>query len=277
MSGVCHFDVGDDCLCLKSGIDSDGRRVNRPTENVVITNCTMLHGHGGVVLGSEIAGSIRNVCISNCIFIGTDRGIRLKANRARGGVVEDITVSNLLIKDTRCPLVINSYYICGHDESDKILFGTGPQPVTEKTPAFRNIHIQGMMARGVTCAAAFITGLPESPVTNLVLDNVEVETTQLADAPASRPDELPRTNAHNWMMAQKGFFCRYAKGLRLRNVRVHPHSGPALQLENCDDVAISGFESRWSEAGKSILVHEVTNLRMSREQPILDRLSDDLH
>jgi polygalacturonase len=106
----CHFDVGDDCLCLKSGIDVDGRRIGRPTENVAVTNCTMLRGHGGVVMGSETAGSIRNVTISNCISIGTDRGIRFKSNRARGGVIEEIRVGDIYMQDVLCPLAINAFY-----------------------------------------------------------------------------------------------------------------------------------------------------------------------
>lgn len=75
----CQFDVGDDCLCLKSGINEQGRRIARPTENVAVTNCIMRRGHGGIVLGSEMSGDIRRVSVSNCIFLGTDRGIRVKS------------------------------------------------------------------------------------------------------------------------------------------------------------------------------------------------------
>ena len=117
----CFFDVGDDCLCIKSGIDEDGRRVGKPSENIVITNCTMLRGHGGVVLGSEMAGGIRNVVISNCIFTGTDRGIRMKTNRARGGYIKNILISNIYMEDVFCPLTINSFYRYGVDESNPLI------------------------------------------------------------------------------------------------------------------------------------------------------------
>ena len=79
----CSFDVGDDCLCLKAGIDQSGREVGLPTEDVVVTNCTMYHGHGGVVMGSDTAGGIRNVAVNNCVFHGTDRGVRIKSRRGR--------------------------------------------------------------------------------------------------------------------------------------------------------------------------------------------------
>jgi len=73
----CHIDVGDDCVTIKSGSEDQPRREYRACENVVVTNCTMIHGHGGVVIGSEMSGGVRNVAISNCTFVGTDRGIRI--------------------------------------------------------------------------------------------------------------------------------------------------------------------------------------------------------
>lgn len=243
----CHFDVNDDCLCLKSGIDEDGRRVNRPTENVVVTNCTMLRGHGGVVFGSEIAGGIRNVCVSNCIFIGTDRGIRFKANRARGGFVEDISISNIIMKDVQCPFVINSHYVCGHDPEDEILFGDAPQPVTEKTPSFRNISVYNFTARGVTCAAAYISGLPESPVTGLRFDNVEIETTMDPCAEAREVDAIPRVNNRHLRTAE-GFSARFTEGLFLRGVRVNSRQSPALLIEDSTNVAVQEFRTHLQPA-----------------------------
>lgn len=92
----CHISVGDDCIVIKSGRDEDGREAGKPTENITITNCTMLKGHGGVVIGSEMSGGVRRVTVSNCVFEGTDRGIRIKTMRGRGGVIEDLLVSILL-------------------------------------------------------------------------------------------------------------------------------------------------------------------------------------
>ena len=80
----CHVDVGDDCVTIKSGKEDDGRRELRACENITVTNCTLVHGHGGVVIGSEISGSVRNVVIGNCVFVGTDRGLRIKARRGPG-------------------------------------------------------------------------------------------------------------------------------------------------------------------------------------------------
>ena len=81
----CFISVGDDCITIKSGRDADGRKYGKACENITITNCVMLSGHGGVVIGSEMSGGVRRVTISNCVFDGTDSGIRLKSSRGRGG------------------------------------------------------------------------------------------------------------------------------------------------------------------------------------------------
>ncbi len=97
----CDISVGDDCITIKSGRDADGRRVGRPAEDYVISNCTMANGHGGVVIGSEKSGGVKNITIANCVFDGTDRGIRIKSARGRGGVVEDVRVSNIVMRQHR--------------------------------------------------------------------------------------------------------------------------------------------------------------------------------
>ena len=84
----CHFDVGDDAICLKSGRDEFGRKRGRPCEEIVISDCVVYHGHGGFTVGSEMSGGVRNVVVRRCTFLGTDLGIRFKTTRGRGGVVE---------------------------------------------------------------------------------------------------------------------------------------------------------------------------------------------
>ncbi len=93
------FDTGDDCIAIKSGRNNDGRRVNVPTENVIVRNCIMKDGHGGVVLGSECSGSIRNVFVENCTMDSPDldRALRFKSNAVRGGVLENVYMRNVKI------------------------------------------------------------------------------------------------------------------------------------------------------------------------------------
>lgn len=160
----CHISVGDDCITIKSGRDAQGRRLSVPCENITITNCIMLSGHGGVVIGSEMSGSVRKVTISNCIFDGTDRGIRLKSTRGRGGVVEDIRVSNIVMSNIKKEAVVFNLKYSRMDA----------EPVSERTPIFRNIHISGLTATDVETPIKII-GLEEAPITDIVLRDIHVQ------------------------------------------------------------------------------------------------------
>ncbi len=160
----CHISVGDDCITLKSGRDAQARCLGVPCENITITNCTMLSGHGGVVIGSEMSGSVRKVTISNCVFDGTDRGIRIKSTRGRGGVVEDIRVSNIIMSNIkREAVVLNLKY------SEMPV-----EPMSERTPLFRDISISGLTAVGVKTPVK-IVGLEEAPVTDIILRDINVK------------------------------------------------------------------------------------------------------
>ncbi|MCD7901833.1 MAG: glycoside hydrolase family 28 protein [Bacteroides sp.] len=163
----CHISVGDDCITIKSGRDLQGRKYGVPCENITITNCTMLSGHGGVVIGSEVSGSVRKVTISNCVFDGTDRGIRLKATRGRGGVVEGIRVSNIVMSNIKKEAVILD-----------LKYSNMPQEeVSDRTPIFRNIHISGLTGMDVN-TPIYIRGLEESPITDITLRDINMNSQQ---------------------------------------------------------------------------------------------------
>ena len=108
----CVFDTGDDCIAIKSGRNADGRRVATASENIIVSNCEMRAGHGGVVMGSELSGGIRNVFVENCRMSSPDleRGIRIKTNAMRGGGVENLNVRQLEVGTVRDLFVINFYY-----------------------------------------------------------------------------------------------------------------------------------------------------------------------
>lgn len=229
----CTFDVGDDCLVLKSGIDEDGRRVGKPTENVTISNCTMLHGHGGVVIGSEIAGSVRNVTISNCIFLGTDRGIRLKARRGRGGIVENIQVNNIVMKEVLCPIVMNLFYRCGASPED-MAFSHAPQPVTEKMPVFRSITLTNIMAKDVRAAAGFFYGLPEMPIQDLNLHDLRIEMTQNPEESGGEPAMVYGLPP----MIGRGIWGKYLHGCHFSHLNLTIQQGEGIMLEESQDIEI---------------------------------------
>lgn len=160
----CHITVGDDCITLKSGRDLQGRNFDAPNENITITNCTMLAGHGGVVIGSEMSGGVKKVVISNCVFDGTDRGIRIKSTRGRGGIVEDIQVSNVVMRNIKKEaIVLNLKYSKMPEEA-----------FSERTPIFRNINISNVTANNVNIPFKMI-GLEESPISDVTFTNINIK------------------------------------------------------------------------------------------------------
>jgi polygalacturonase len=246
----CHIDVGDDCITLKSGTEDTLYRV--PCENITITNCTMVHGHGAVVIGSEMSGDVRNVTISNCVFEGTDRGIRMKSRRGRGGVVEDIRVSGIIMKNVLCPFTVNLYYYCGPKGKDKYVWDKQAHPVTAETPVFRRIHFSNITAVGVRAAAGFIYGLAEQYVESVSFDNISIAMAE--DAEPGMPDML----ANFEPMKQRGFFCSNASDISFTNVTVSNHIGPAFYIEN--GVNIEFIRCRAKDAWSDCPMMELKNV-----------------
>lgn len=164
------FDVGDDAITLKSGSGLDGLKVNRPTYNVTARGCTIYASHGGFAIGSETAGGIHDVEVSDCNFIGTQRAIRLKSRRGRGGVIERIQLNNLKMQSCWCPIVIGQYFAPGvlPEEKERVL-SEEPQPVEPTTPRIKDITICNVKAENVRSTAAFIVGLPEMPIENVTI------------------------------------------------------------------------------------------------------------
>ncbi len=202
----CHISVGDDCITIKSGKDIPGRTRNMAAENYTITNCTMLSGHGGVVIGSEMSGGIKKITISNCIFDGTDRGIRIKTVRGRGGLVEDIRVDNIIMKNIREQAIV----------LDMEYAQVKPEPLSERTPQFRNIRFSNITA--YTNQAMYINGLDEMPVQEISLNDVVFE-------------------------ANMGIVIKNARDIELHNVRVNTKMGSALQAEKVERMDIDALSS----------------------------------
>ncbi|MDR1653169.1 MAG: glycoside hydrolase family 28 protein [Prevotellaceae bacterium] len=178
----CVLDVGDDAICIKSGKDADGRKRARPTENLIVDNCKVFNGHGGFVVGSEMSGGVRNISVSNCVFMGTDVGLRFKSKRGRGGVVENIYASNInMFNIATEPFLFDLYY--GGKSAVEALSDTVSTPKTDKipaadetTPAFRNINVKNLTARNAR-RAMFFNGLPEMPIDSINVENAFITAT----------------------------------------------------------------------------------------------------
>lgn len=221
----CFVSVGDDCITLKSGTQFEHPDLLQPCRDITITNCTLERGHGGVVIGSEMSGDVQNVTISNCVLVGTDRGIRMKSRRGRGGVVENVRVTNLIMDGVLCPFTMNLYYHCNGAKGDTTVSDKNPRPVDDGTPAFRNIHYSHITAVDVKIAAGFFYGLAEMPLEDISLTDISVSLTRGTDPDyPEMADDIPS-------LSQAGFFIRNARNIRLDNVQVHNQLGPAFDLD----------------------------------------------
>lgn len=216
------FDVGDDAICFKSGKDQDGRNRGMPTENVIVKNNTVYHGHGGFVIGSEMSGGVRNVHVSQCTFMGTDVGLRFKSTRGRGGTVEDIFISDIdMINIPTETIRFNMFYggnapiLEGDQDAGDESRDEKPAPVTEETPSFRDITLKNIRVTG-SHKAAFFMGLPEMSLQNVSLENAVFE-------------------------AEEGITAIDADGLKLINVKVLSKNA-ALTIYNSKNVEVSGLQ-----------------------------------
>jgi polygalacturonase len=210
------FDVGDDALCIKSGRDADGRKRAMPTENVVIKGCTVYASHGGFVIGSEMSGGAKNIYVSNCSFIGADIGLRFKTTRGRGGVVENIFIKDIYMKDIPGEAILFDMYYAARDPiplagEDRALPKVEFLPVDETTPVFKNFHISNVYCNGAE-KAIFIRGIPEMHVKDIVLENMVLQ-------------------------AKHGIDVQEASGITFRNIKVlSSHTAPVVDIIQSDNL-----------------------------------------
>jgi hypothetical protein len=199
----CDLASSDDCVSLKSGMNEDGWRVNKPTENVIVRRVRATKGQGGMTIGSDMSGGVRNVFVHDCAFDGPHVGIRFKAARGRGGVVEDVYVQDIEM---------------GRIGGDAIQLTTEYKSFAKpdgKAPVFRNIRIRNVTCKDAATAARMV-GLPDAPLRDFILQNITIA-------------------------AQEGLYCASANGIHLLDVRVTPRIGPVLALKDSRDVIIDGL------------------------------------
>jgi len=201
----CLIDTGDDNIAIKaSKTKIEGREF--ATENIEVSDCTFLHGHG-LSIGSEVVGGMRGLTVKNCRFDGTENGIRIKSRRGLGGVVEDISYSDITMTNVSPAMSFATYY---QDSSQaKMPTNDVAQAMTNGTPIFRNITIKNVTAWS-TNNAGLIVGLPESPVSNMVLENVHIHATR------------------------GGLTIMNAQGVQLKNVTVEVAKGEPFTVINSE-------------------------------------------
>ena len=228
----CNFSVGDDCIAVKSGKLSMPRALRPPCRDLLIEQCYMHDGHGGVVLGSEAAGGICGLTARNCLFERTDRGLRVKTRRGRGkdSVFVGINFENIKMDEVLTPFVVNSFYFCDPDGKSDYVQCRDALPVDDRTPKVASLSFSDIEAKRCHAAAAYITGLPESKVDRLELHNVHVDFAE--DAHASKPAMACGVEE----MCRRGFVAEHVSTLVLDNVEICGHEGTELVLDDVDEV-----------------------------------------
>ncbi len=199
----CTVTAGDDGICMKSSRDKSG---NAALRNIVIDNCVVYHAHGGFVMGSNTDGGMENISVKNCDFVGTDIGLRFKSARERGGLVKNIYINGIYMKDiVHEAILFDTYY----EESQR---DTRPQPVTDRTPIFEKFYIDSLFCNGAMQAVR-VAGLPEMPIKDITISNAVIS-------------------------ADRGFSSEFASGFALRNVTIIPKTGDVYSLKDTKDLVI---------------------------------------
>ena len=213
----CFFSTSDDCIVIKSGRDNDGRRTNRPTEYVTVTNCVMYKGHGAVVIGSETSGGIRNVVASNIVAKGTDTGVRIKSMRGRGGLMENFRFDNWVIEDAQ-KIALEMTLRYGRTEAE---------PVSDRTPAFRNFGFSNMTIVNARKIAT-IEGLPERAIEQL----------RFTDINASGKNGVIGDHGHD---------------IEMHDVRLAVESGSAISLDTSSAVVLDDVSATTAKKGTAAI------------------------
>jgi polygalacturonase len=222
----CNLDVGDDAICIKSGKDEAGRIRGIPSENLVIKNNVVYHGHGGVTVGSEMSGGVRNMHVSNCTFMGTDVGLRFKSTRGRGGVVENIFISDIRMTDIPTFAISFNLYYGGKSVSEMLEDGSltqssDPVQVTEETPQFKDIVIRDITVMGAY-QAVLLQGLPEMNLENVQLSNMKI-------------------------LSEKGISIADARNVTIDQIELKTTGGRALEIINSNMIEVTNLDYAFSK------------------------------
>ncbi len=222
LAGV-HFSLGDDCVAIKSGKLYMGARYQTPCRSIRITHCLMENGHGGVTVGSEMAGGVNDVVISACVMRNTDRGLRVKTRRGRGkdGVIDGITFDHVRMENVGTPFVVNCLYFCDPDGKSDYVQSREKQPVDDRTPRIGTVSFRHVEATGVSCAGYFL-GLPEKPI-----ERVEMEHVSISCSPDS-PPMVPAMACGVEKCAQTGIVAFHVDTLVMRDVSITGQSGDEI-------------------------------------------------
>jgi len=208
--------VGDDGICVKPGSSSMIQTGSPSCENIVIADCEVYRAHGGFVIGSESFGGARNIAVRNCVFVGTDVGLRFKSVRGRGGLVENVFIDGIQMRGIANEAILFDMFYGGgapEDEAAKQMSEVKAEAVNDRTPRFRNFSIRNVVCNGAR-RALLIHGLPEMSVSNVTIE-------------------------HAYIMAQKGALCRDADSISIADATLALDESPVVSLTQCRNITLT--------------------------------------
>ena len=224
------FSVGHDCVAVKSGKIYMGSKYKVPSEDILIRQCRMRDGHGSVTLGSEMAGGIRNLTVRDCLFLHTDRGLRIKTRRGRGkdAVIDGIIFENIRMDHVMTPFVVNSFYYCDPDGFSTYVSSKDPLPVDDGTPDIRTLKFRRIEAANCHVAGAYLYGLPEKKIQQVEMEDVRISYARevKADIPAMLEGVEP--------VSKMGVFAANIDTLVLKNVTVEGQRGEKIVTQHIE-------------------------------------------
>ena len=225
-----HFSLGDDCIAIKAGKIYMGSTYKTPCKHVEITHCLMENGHGGVTIGSEMAGGVHDVLVHDCLMRNTDRGLRVKTRRGRGkdGVIDEIVFERVKMERVGAPFVVNCLYFCDPDGHTAWVQSREKYPVDDSTPRVGKVIFRDVQAEDCGACAGYFLGLPEQTI-----EQVEMENVTFTFDKQGKP--MPPAMAENVEPClNQGIIAKYVDRIVMKNVHMTGQAGEAL---SCEQVA----------------------------------------
>lgn len=233
-----YFSLGDDCIAVKSGKIYMGAKHKVPSENLMIRQCCMRDGHGSITIGSEMAAGVINLTVKDCLFLYTDRGLRIKTRRGRGkdAIIDKVVFENIKMDHVMTPFVINSFYFCDPDGRTEYVRTKETLPIDERTPEIKNLAFRNIECNHCHVAAAFMYGLPEKKIEKVEMKNITVN---YADEPIA---DMPAMMEGITVSTKKGVYANNIQTLVFENVKVSGCEGEVVTAENIGTFTIDGVE-----------------------------------
>ncbi len=223
-----NIHVGDDCIAMKASKVFLGMRLKKSCEHTIIRNCLLDKGHGGIVIGSEMSGGVKDMVVSQCLMDHTDRGLRVKTRRGRGNtaIIDGLVFRNVEMRGVKAPFVINMFYFCDPDGHSNYVQCRDALPVDEYTPKLGSLTMENITATDAEYAGCYFDGLPEMPIEQVVMKDVSISFAPDAEeGQAAMADNRP-------LVKKLALYAENVQSIALHNVKIEGYEGERLHFAN---------------------------------------------